>query len=112
VIAALLHDTVEDVGVTKDELTQAFGADVAELVVELKDDNALPKAERKRLQIVNAPRKSVREVIKLADCNATRKRRASPKCRLQLSWYPFSIPEPLQVGQSRGPVNGWMSPYP
>jgi (p)ppGpp synthase/HD superfamily hydrolase len=46
VIAALLHDTVEDVGVTKDELTQAFGADVAELVVELTDDKALPKAGR------------------------------------------------------------------
>jgi hypothetical protein len=29
VIAVLLHDTVEDVGVTEDELTQAFGADVA-----------------------------------------------------------------------------------
>ena len=66
-IAALLHDTVVDVGVTKNELTQAFGADVAELVVELTDDKALPKAERKRLQIVNAPRKPVREVIKLAD---------------------------------------------
>src|ERR1019366_1403825 len=68
VIAALLHDTIEDAGVTKEELIQAFGADVAELVVEVTDDKALPKAERKRLQIVNAPKKSVRaQVIKLAD---------------------------------------------
>src|ERR1017187_5344151 len=68
VIAALLHDTIEDTGVTKEELIQAFGTDVAELVVEVTDDKALPKAERKRLQIVNAPKKSVRaQVIKLAD---------------------------------------------
>jgi (p)ppGpp synthase/HD superfamily hydrolase len=68
VIAALLHDTIEDAGVTKEELIQTFGADVAELVVEVTDDKALPRAERKRLQIVNAPKKSVRaQVIKLAD---------------------------------------------
>ncbi|HMD70515.1 MAG TPA: HD domain-containing protein, partial [Bryobacteraceae bacterium] len=68
VIAALLHDTIEDAAVTKEELIHAFGADVAELVVELTDDKTLPKAERKRLQIVDAPKKSVRaQVIKLAD---------------------------------------------
>jgi (p)ppGpp synthase/HD superfamily hydrolase len=68
VIAALLHDTIEDAGVSKEELIQTFGADVAELVVELTDDKALPKAERKQLQIVNAPKKSARaQVIKVAD---------------------------------------------
>ena len=68
VMAALLHDTVEDVGVTKDELVDVFGQDVADLVLEVTDDKSLPKQERKRLQIVNAPRKSVRaQVIKLAD---------------------------------------------
>jgi guanosine-3',5'-bis(diphosphate) 3'-pyrophosphohydrolase len=68
VIAALLHDTIEDTGVTKQELIQVFGADVADLVVELTDDKLLPQAERKRLQIVNAPKKSVRaQVIKVAD---------------------------------------------
>jgi len=68
VIAALLHDFIEDVGVTKEELSQAFGADVAELVAEVTDDKTLPKVERKRLQIVNAPKKSVRaQVIKVAD---------------------------------------------
>ena len=67
-IAALLHDTIEDAGVSKEELIQTFGADVAELVVELTDDKALPKAERKQLQIVNAPKKSARaQVIKVAD---------------------------------------------
>jgi GTP diphosphokinase / guanosine-3',5'-bis(diphosphate) 3'-diphosphatase len=68
VIAALLHDTVEDVGVTKEELIEAFGQDIANLVLEVTDDKSLPKPERKRLQIVNAPRKSVRaQIIKLAD---------------------------------------------
>lgn len=68
VIAALLHDTVEDVGVTKEELIEAFGQDVADLVMECTDDKSLPKQERKRLQIVNAPHKSVRaQLIKLAD---------------------------------------------
>jgi (p)ppGpp synthase/HD superfamily hydrolase len=68
VIAALLHDTVEDTGVKLEELKERFGDDVASLVAEVTDDKALPKAERKRLQIVNAPKKSVRaQVIKLAD---------------------------------------------
>jgi len=68
VIAALLHDTVEDTGVTKQVLVETFGSDVADLVMEMTDDNSLPKAERKRLQIVHASQISVRaQVIKLAD---------------------------------------------
>src|SRR5580693_8864916 len=45
VIAALLHDAIEDVGVTKEEIEAAFGADVAGLVAEVTDDKSLPKAE-------------------------------------------------------------------
>ena len=68
VIAALLHDTVEDTGVTKEVLVEAFGSDVADLVMEVTDEKSLPKAERKRLQIVHASQISVRaQVIKLAD---------------------------------------------
>jgi guanosine-3',5'-bis(diphosphate) 3'-pyrophosphohydrolase len=68
IIAALLHDTVEDQGVTPKELTERFGADVAALVIEVTDDKSLPKEERKRLQIANAPHKSRRaQIIKLAD---------------------------------------------
>ncbi|MBZ5522710.1 MAG: HD domain-containing protein [Acidobacteriia bacterium] len=68
VIAGLLHDTVEDVGVTLQELEQQFGRDVAALVAEVTDDKSLPKETRKALQITHAPKKSVRaQVIKLAD---------------------------------------------
>jgi (p)ppGpp synthase/HD superfamily hydrolase len=68
VMAALLHDVVEDAGVTFDELAARFGADVADLVLEVSDDKSLPKQERKRLQVENAPKKSVRaQMIKLAD---------------------------------------------
>ena len=68
VVAALLHDTIEDTGVTASELVERFGLDVADLVVELTDDKSLPKAERKRLQVEHAPNMSVRaQVIKLAD---------------------------------------------
>jgi guanosine-3',5'-bis(diphosphate) 3'-pyrophosphohydrolase len=68
IIAALLHDTVEDAEVMKDELVERFGGDVADLVMEVTDDKSLPKAERKRLQIVHASQISGRaQVIKLAD---------------------------------------------
>jgi guanosine-3',5'-bis(diphosphate) 3'-pyrophosphohydrolase len=68
VIAALLHDSIEDAGVTAEDLALRFGADVANLVKEVTDDKALPKKERKRLQVENAPKKSVRaQTIKLAD---------------------------------------------
>jgi GTP diphosphokinase / guanosine-3',5'-bis(diphosphate) 3'-diphosphatase len=68
VIAALLHDTVEDTAVTPEEIAARFGEDVSTLVSELTDDKSLPRAERKRLQVENAPRKSPRaQMVKIAD---------------------------------------------
>lgn len=68
IMAALLHDSVEDAAVKRSEIEELFGIDVADLVMEVTDDKSLPKAERKRLQIVNAPKKSIRaQAIKLAD---------------------------------------------
>ena len=58
VIAAWLHDTVEDCGVSLDEINERFGAGVAALVGEVTDDKSLPKAERKQLQVDHAPKKS------------------------------------------------------
>ncbi len=68
VAAALLHDTVEDVGVSHEDLVTAFGADVAGLVLEVTDDTRLAKDERKRRQVEKAPRISRRaKMLKLAD---------------------------------------------
>jgi GTP diphosphokinase / guanosine-3',5'-bis(diphosphate) 3'-diphosphatase len=68
VVAALLHDVVEDTDVSNEELIQQFGQDVVSLVIELTDDMSLRKAERRRLQIEHAPKMSVRaQTIKLAD---------------------------------------------
>jgi len=68
VAAGLLHDTVEDTETTPAELEAAFGRDVADLVVEVTDDKALPRARRKALQIENAPKKSAQaKMLKLAD---------------------------------------------
>jgi len=68
IVAALLHDTVEDCGVSYEEIEKRFGATVAGYVRELTDDKSLPKAERKRLQIEHAPQLSHgAKQIKLAD---------------------------------------------
>jgi (p)ppGpp synthase/HD superfamily hydrolase len=68
IIAALLHDTIEDQGVTAEMIANEFGKDVAEIVLEVTDDKTLPKAERKRKQVENAPKKSREaKLIKLAD---------------------------------------------
>jgi len=67
-IAAVLHDTVEDTGTSPDEIRLEFGEAVRSMVMEVTDDKSLPKAERKRLQVVNASHKSPgAKQIKLAD---------------------------------------------
>jgi (p)ppGpp synthase/HD superfamily hydrolase len=68
VMAAFLHDTVEDTGVTAAELEEKFGPDVAGLVLEVTDDKSLPKQVRKALQVQHAHKKSPRaQTLKLAD---------------------------------------------
>jgi (p)ppGpp synthase/HD superfamily hydrolase len=68
VVAALLHDAIEDQEVPREMIAQEFGEDVAELVEELTDDMTLPEPERRRLQVEHAPTFSDRaKVIKLAD---------------------------------------------
>ncbi len=70
--AALLHDTIEDTATTAEELRAEFGERIAAIVEEVTDDQKLPKAERKRLQIVHAAALSPgAKLVKLADkiCN-------------------------------------------
>lgn len=71
-VAALLHDTVEDTDTSLVELGETFGPKVRGLVEEVTDDKALPKEERKTLQVEHAPHASVAaKQLKLADkiCN-------------------------------------------
>jgi (p)ppGpp synthase/HD superfamily hydrolase len=71
-VAAVLHDTVEDTDTTFSELEKAFGQDMRLLVEEMTDDKDLPKQERKRLQIEHTRQLTERaRQIKIADkiCN-------------------------------------------
>jgi guanosine-3',5'-bis(diphosphate) 3'-pyrophosphohydrolase len=71
-VAAILHDTVEDTKTTFEELETEFGVDVANVVMEVTDDKSLPKPRRKELQIEHAPHASSRaKQLKIADkiCN-------------------------------------------
>jgi guanosine-3',5'-bis(diphosphate) 3'-pyrophosphohydrolase len=72
IIAAILHDTLEDTETTLEELEREFGPRIARIVDEVTDDHSLPKAERKRLQVERAPQASPQaKLVKLADkiCN-------------------------------------------
>ena len=71
-IAAMLHDTIEDTQTSAEEIESDFGANVVKLVLEVTDDKSLEKVERKRLQVELAPKKSAgAKQIKIADkiCN-------------------------------------------
>jgi len=68
VIAAFLHDAIENQGISRTLIAEQFGDDVASLVEEVTDDKSLPKAVRKRLQVQHAHEKSNRaKILKLAD---------------------------------------------
>jgi len=73
-VAAILHDTIEDTDTTQEEIKGLFGNDILELVEEVTDDKSLPKQVRKRLQIETGGKKSIKaKQIKIADkiCNVT-----------------------------------------
>ncbi len=67
-LAAVLHDVVEDTDVTVEGLERRFGREVADIVAELTDDMSLPYEERKRLQVERAAQLSPKaRIIRLAD---------------------------------------------
>ena len=84
---AILHDTIEDTDTTPEELEQVFGPEVRKVVEEVTDDTALPKADRKRLQIEHAPHISERaRLVKLADkISNVRSVTATPPAKWPLS---------------------------
>ena len=66
--AAVLHDTIEDAGISYETLVKEFNPDVADLVREVTDDKSLDKNVRKDLQIKKTPAKSIRaKIITLGD---------------------------------------------
>lgn len=68
IIAAILHDIVEDTPITLLDVREKFGSAIASIVAEVTDDKSLPKAKRKELQIEHAPHLSLQaKFIKLAD---------------------------------------------
>lgn len=67
-VAAILHDTVEDTEATIEEVCEHFGERVAALVAEVTHDEGLDSAERKRLEVERiASRSHPAKLIKLAD---------------------------------------------
>ena len=109
VVAALLHDVVEDQGVTRAQIVQLFGEDVAALVMEVTDDKGLPKDERKRLQIEHAAHLSARaRVLKIADKTSNlRSMQGSPPPwpeSRKRRYYAWSL---AVVNNARG-VNAWI----
>ncbi len=71
-LAAVLHDTVEDTETSLEEIAQRFGDQVGQIVAEVTDDKSLPKAVRKELQIHHAAKASARaKRLRIADkiCN-------------------------------------------
>ena len=72
IVAAILHDTIEDTDTSPAELETAFGPKVRRIVEEVTDDKRLPKEVRKQLQIEHAGEASWEaRQVKLADkiCN-------------------------------------------
>jgi (p)ppGpp synthase/HD superfamily hydrolase len=67
--AAILHDTLEDTRTTHAELESVFGREVADVVLEVTDDKALPSEERKRLH-GGAARQAGRQDRQRAGCGA------------------------------------------
>ncbi|MEL6335059.1 MAG: HD domain-containing protein [Pseudomonadota bacterium] len=67
-IAALMHDVVEDTGTTPEGLAEAFGTRVAAIVAEVSDDMNTPKEERRRHRLASMPHKSLEaRLVKTAD---------------------------------------------
>lgn len=68
IMAALLHDTVEDTNTTFQEIETEFGSKVSSIVGEVTDDKNLTAPVRKQLQIDHAKSSSYEaKLVKLAD---------------------------------------------
>jgi guanosine-3',5'-bis(diphosphate) 3'-pyrophosphohydrolase len=67
-IAAVLHDVLEDTPTQADEVSARFGARVRSYVEALSDDKSLPRKRRREITLEELPEmESLVKVIKLAD---------------------------------------------
>lgn len=68
VLAAILHDTLEDTLLEPEAILKDFGKDVYHIVLDLTLDLGIPRAERIQKMIDRAPKMSTAaKVVKLAD---------------------------------------------
>lgn len=71
-MAAVLHDVIEDTDTSADEIAERFGQRVADIVLELTDDISLNKEERKHQQLLGCTGLSdAAKLIRISDkiCN-------------------------------------------
>lgn len=67
-VAALLHDVIEDTETTPEDLASHFGAEVTSIVMEVTDDKELAEQERKLVVISTMAAKSRQaQLLKLSD---------------------------------------------
>jgi GTP diphosphokinase / guanosine-3',5'-bis(diphosphate) 3'-diphosphatase len=67
-IAAVLHDVLEDTPTTAEEVTERFGPRVCRFVQALSDDKSLPRRQRREIALEELPHaEPLVHVIKLAD---------------------------------------------
>ncbi len=66
VVAAALHDTVEDTDTEPGEIASTFNDDIAALVSEVTDDKRLDKSERKRMQVARQDPQACRQDLQSA----------------------------------------------
>lgn len=81
-MAAVLHDTIEDTDATAEEVEAHFGPRVRRIVEEVTDDKSLNWKARKETQIVNAKNASSQaKLVKIADkiCNLRDLKQRPPK---------------------------------
>lgn len=106
VIAALLHDAVEDQEVPSDLIVREFGPKVAAIVPEVTDDKTVGKAERKRRQVETAGKKSDQaKMLKLADKTSNLRAIAfspSPGWSVILNTFGGTL-----IVRRKGPIEKW-----
>jgi GTP diphosphokinase / guanosine-3',5'-bis(diphosphate) 3'-diphosphatase len=70
-IAAVLHDVLEDTPTSADEVTERFGERVCGFVRALSDDKSLPRQRRREITLEELPEmEALVKVIKLADLSS------------------------------------------